>query len=181
MWPRPASLGLRPIHLLLIVPPCDDFGNRPGSARVARKEENSHPEEQTIEEYAGIICCVRRQASSNTESVVRIRTSLFLLDRERPVFFLKKENGGFNPLTNGENKHKITLLKTMMGRKTGFPALREPADAASRWGRPVNDCSRSFSPERTPVGRNGGPVTGRIEKITEGCPGDRRLNQGGIA
>ena len=68
----------------------------------------------------------------------------------------------------------------MKGRKTGIPALREPADAASRWGRPVDNCSRSFLPE-PPVGQNGGPVTGWIEKITEGCAGDRQLNQGGIA
>ena len=68
----------------------------------------------------------------------------------------------------------------MMGRKTGVPALREPAVAASRRGKPVDNCSRSFLPEPESVGQNGGPVTGQIEKITEGCAGDRRLNQGGI-
>ena len=82
-------------------------------------------------------------------------------------------------LTKGRKKHKIDPLTTLMGRKTGIPALREPAVAASRWGRSVYNCSRSFSPER---------MTSRVErrpryrpdrKITEGRAGNCRLNQGG--
>ena len=60
-------------------------------------------------------------------------------------------------LTKRETPRKITLvIKTMMGRKTGTPASREPADAASRRGSPADDCSRSFPPERA-VGRDGWP------------------------
>ena len=37
-------------------------------------------------------------------------------------------------LTNTRNTHKIDPLATLMGRKPGRPAQREPAAGVSRWG-----------------------------------------------
>lgn len=70
-------------------------------------------------------------------------------------------------LTKRKKPHKMDALTTLKGRKTEFPASREPADAASRWGSSVDDCSRSCLPERE-VGRDGGPVTAQALWATEG-------------
>lgn len=71
-------------------------------------------------------------------------------------------------------------VKDVEGKKDGNSRPQRAGGCCEPVGSPY-DCSGVFRLNRFSRAGTGGPVTGRIVQIAEGWPGNRQLNQGGIA